>query len=759
MHLRRRIGTSGSLRNWASASPVVAVTATAALVVTAAFGGHQVLQTQNAGSGQAEASISTANFSSGTATVVDDPAVATQGDGPAPSRAVQEFTKDEEFDSFALTWSGDRDINAHFRSKRADGSWTEWFEADALPNPAEATQQGTELIYVEPTHTVQVSVAGLDLFTDDGSASNDAATTGNDAAVADDASASNGTAARTTTPNGAASQPKAGLETSAGVIQPVADDVDLTDGAGAGTGSGTDSGATGADDLNAVFVNGNAAAGAGQAENAIEHTANLSVGMPSVVTRQGWGANESYRGNCGDTGMDYNALTLHHTAGSNNYGPASAAAQVRGAYQYHTQTLGWCDIGYHALVDKFGTIYEGRRGGLSEGVMGAHAGGYNQGTFGISMVGNYDIAPINEAIVQSVGQIAGWRAAHSDFDPSGTIQMTSGGGGHAKYPSGDTRTFQRFHGHRDVGATTCPGQYAVARWDDIRTATNKKYQQVASQIASNTTGQSQSAASNSDDGDSESTNSDSKNSGSNNSGNSKSESTTSDDKSSDSKNSASNNSKDNNSKDSDSATKSGTKSGTTDQGNQSSAQSSQSSQASSNSDSDGPLQTARKTIGIIAPLVMAVLQQANSAADKAPNESTGETLQRLATSSGIELGDVPALITQVVELTGNSKIEQNWARINKVIGPVLGSPATGIVRASDDIDFALFDNGIIIDSDTAGTNALWGDIAKAWADGGFEKLGLPTSEQYQHGQKIRVNFQGGNITYDPSTGELEINAD
>lgn len=156
---------------------------------------------------------------------------------------------------------------------------------------------------------------------------------------------------------------------------------------------------------------------------------------------------------------------------------------------------------------------------------------------------------------------------------------------------------------------------------------------------------------------------------------------------------------------------------------------------------------------------MAVLQQANSAADKAPNESTGETLQRLATSSGIELGDVPALITQVVKLNGNSEIEQNWARINKVIGPVLGSPATGIVRASDDIDFALFDNGIIIDSDTAGTNALWGDIAKAWADGGFEKLGLPTSEQYQHGQKIRVNFQGGNITYNPSTGELEINAD
>ncbi|WP_454978873.1 N-acetylmuramoyl-L-alanine amidase [Corynebacterium propinquum] len=715
MHLRRRIGTSGSLRNWASASPVVAVTATAALVVTAAFGGHQVLQTQNAGSGQAEASISTASFSSGTATVVDDPAVATQGDGPAPSRAVQEFTKDEEFDSFALTWSGDRDINAHFRSKRADGSWTEWFEADALPNPDEATQQGTELIYVEPTHTVQVSVAGLDLFTGDEAAAastEEAAGTAETAGAAESAGASQATtdSTNTTTPG---TLPKAGLETSAGVIQPVADDVDLTDGAGAGAGSGTDSGATGADDLNAVFVNGNASAGAGQAENAIEQTANLSVGMPSVVTRQGWGANESYRGNCGATGMDYNALTLHHTAGSNNYDAASAAAQVRGAYQYHTQTLGWCDIGYHALVDKFGTIYEGRRGGLNDGVMGAHAGGYNQGTFGISMVGNYEVAPINEAIIQSVGQIAGWRAAQSGFDPSGTIQMTSGGSSYAKYPAGDTRTFQRFHGHRDVGATTCPGQHAVARWSDIRNATNKKYQQVAGLIAGNTTGQSQS--------------------GNNNSGNSGNQSGTTNQNSTQS-----------------------TQSGTT---NQNSTQSTQNAHTNSNPASDGPLQTAVKAIGIIAPLVMAILQQANGAANKAPNESTEETLKRLATSSDIHLGDVPALITQVVKLTGNTEIEQTWARINKLIGPVLGSPATGIVRASDDVNFALFDNGVIIDSETAGTNALWGEIAKAWANGGFEKLGLPTSEQYQHGQKIRVNFQGGNITYDPSTGELQINAD
>ncbi|MGV2482190.1 UNVERIFIED_CONTAM: N-acetylmuramoyl-L-alanine amidase, partial [Salmonella enterica subsp. enterica serovar Weltevreden] len=73
-------------------------------------------------------------------------------------------------------------------------------------------------------------------------------------------------------------------------------------------------------------------------------------------------------------GADYDdgvkAIALHHTAGSNNYTRAQAAAQVRAAYTYHAQNLGWCDIGYNALVDKYGTIYEGRYGGLDKAVQG-----------------------------------------------------------------------------------------------------------------------------------------------------------------------------------------------------------------------------------------------------------------------------------------------------------------------------------------------------------------------------------------------------
>ncbi|RUP75071.1 hypothetical protein D8M24_11505, partial [Corynebacterium propinquum] len=256
---------------------------------------------------------------------VDDRVMATQGahdhghdqdhqhGSPAEgeSRAVQEFTQEEEFDSLALTWKGNRDVLAFFRAQAADGSWGPWLETHPLPNPDEATQQGTELIYVAPTNKVQVSLAGVDLYgaeahdnhsAHDGHADHDDHSVHDDHADSDDHAPELAPQIRT---------PKAGLETSEGIIQPVTDSVDLTH---------TDNAVCvaplpKAEELNAVFVNSHE----GATPAGIQPTANLAVGLPSVVTRQAWGANESFRGNCGPTGMDYKAMTLHHTAGINNY--------------------------------------------------------------------------------------------------------------------------------------------------------------------------------------------------------------------------------------------------------------------------------------------------------------------------------------------------------------------------------------------------------------------------------------------------------
>lgn len=64
------------------------------------------------------------------------------------------------------------------------------------------------------------------------------------------------------------------------------------------------------------------------------------------------------------------AVTIHHTAESNDYAPGDSAGIVRAIYAYHSQSQGWGDVGYNALVDKYGTIFEGRAGGLDKNVTG-----------------------------------------------------------------------------------------------------------------------------------------------------------------------------------------------------------------------------------------------------------------------------------------------------------------------------------------------------------------------------------------------------
>lgn len=78
---------------------------------------------------------------------------------------------------------------------------------------------------------------------------------------------------------------------------------------------------------------------------------------PKVITRAQWGADESIR--CATPTIDdfIGGATVHHTAGSNDYSKSESAEIVRAIYAYHAQTLGWCDIGYNALVDKYGQIF------------------------------------------------------------------------------------------------------------------------------------------------------------------------------------------------------------------------------------------------------------------------------------------------------------------------------------------------------------------------------------------------------------------
>ncbi|WP_249027836.1 N-acetylmuramoyl-L-alanine amidase, partial [Blastococcus saxobsidens] len=200
----------------------------------------------------------------------------------------------------------------------------------------------------------------------------------------------------------------------------------------------------------------------------IQDTADAAMAMPHVYSRAQWGADEGIRTWDPSYASTIKAATVHHTADSNDYTADQVPAIMRSIYRYHTVSRGWGDIGYNVIVDKFGRLWEGRYGGLASTVVGAHAGGFNTGTFGVSMLGNYDTAETPQATVDSVAAIIAWKFALYGVDPRGSTTLVSGGGGTSRYAKGTSVTLPTVFGHRDVGSTSCPGRYGYARMGEIR---------------------------------------------------------------------------------------------------------------------------------------------------------------------------------------------------------------------------------------------------------------------------------------------------
>jgi len=163
---------------------------------------------------------------------------------------------------------------------------------------------------------------------------------------------------------------------------------------------------------------------------------------------------------------------IHHGASPNTY--TDGAAVVRSYWNYHVNTLGWNDIGYNYLSDKYGNLYQGRHNPYYlnpnnyKDVLGAHAGASNSYSIGYNYLGNADITTPTPVQLDKCEQFLAWWFHHYGFDPtsSATIVLQSGGSG----------TVPRICGHRDVniGGTTCPGNTLYSLLPTIRTETKNK---------------------------------------------------------------------------------------------------------------------------------------------------------------------------------------------------------------------------------------------------------------------------------------------
>lgn len=159
---------------------------------------------------------------------------------------------------------------------------------------------------------------------------------------------------------------------------------------------------------------------------------------PRIVSRSEWGAlpvnhaarNEYgiYRKGSNPYGWyvyraslqeSYQTLVIHHSA----FYEADGLATLAEVQRLHREDRGWADVGYHLLVDKDGTIYEGRE--LS--VRGAHTAGYNTGSAGICLLGDFRFEAPAKVQLDATLSLVRWLvellnpshlAGHKQFNPA-----------------------------------------------------------------------------------------------------------------------------------------------------------------------------------------------------------------------------------------------------------------------------------------------------------------------------------------------------
>ena len=459
---------------------------------------------------------------------------------------------------------------------------------------------------------------------------------------------------------------------------------------------------TTANDIQAVFLDG----GFGNAEGGIQPVADsYTWGMPKVITRAQWGAGRSSAPYYSEPTT---AATVHHTAGSNNYSEAEAPGIVRGIWNYHANNLGWGDIGYHALVDKYGNIYEGRAGGMDRGPQGAHVGSFNQNTWGVSMLGDYQQAEPTPAALRAMGEIIGWKAAVAGFDPTGSsYHYAEGNFRGSKYAAGQGAMFNNINAHRDFHYNTCPGDNLYSKLPTIRATAAMKYRTLlagdragAGSIFDRSTPTTTTAAPAPAPADPH--------------------------------------------------VHTTTVTAPTPTQQPSSVDGTLA--ALSSGDPTAIATVAGTAIGLV--LLFLASQ------DKLP---TVNTMGEVQVFEGLTLAQAAALAKQIspaVAPTLNAFGSSDAAQVWTTLEPTLGKLVAGVGGPTGPA-VALYSNGIGARNDQGEIIALVGKIAEAWLQQGLDAgpLGMPVGKAFNPtADTVRVDFEGGFITYNPSTNAVDINA-
>ena len=157
---------------------------------------------------------------------------------------------------------------------------------------------------------------------------------------------------------------------------------------------------------------------------------------------------------------------VHHTGIGNTYRSSQVPGIILSYCNYHQNGRGWNDLAYNFMIDRFGTIWEGRAGGIDKGIRGGHTKGVNSFSTGIALIGNYTSSAPTSAQQKALTDLLTWKLGVHNIDPLGQVDVITEGS--YKFDEYERVTFNSIAGHRDAQATACPGTYLYSRLPQIR---------------------------------------------------------------------------------------------------------------------------------------------------------------------------------------------------------------------------------------------------------------------------------------------------
>ncbi|MGA2012305.1 MAG: N-acetylmuramoyl-L-alanine amidase, partial [Solirubrobacteraceae bacterium] len=194
-------------------------------------------------------------------------------------------------------------------------------------------------------------------------------------------------------------------------------------------------------------------------------------GQPPIIARSAWAGSAA----APSAGPYYGSVQLafvHHSDNPNGYSEAEVPGMILSIYDYHRYVHGWFDIGYNFVIDAFGRVWEARAGGIDEPVIGAQAGGYNEVSTGVVILGTFMSVSPTPAAIAALERLLAWKLPLHGVPALGTVtvEVDPADAFYTPFEPGQRVPLPRIAGHRDGDTTDCPGDVLYGELASIRSA-------------------------------------------------------------------------------------------------------------------------------------------------------------------------------------------------------------------------------------------------------------------------------------------------